>query len=88
MRELNLSKAAGIQPETFLKNKLFPQRYFARFLSGTHFSGSFRTKQPNQPSVIMNLGKLLKPVNWAQPFSVTYCESRDTLLLDSPGMYE
>ena len=71
MRELNLSKAAGIQPETLLKNKLFPQRYFAWFLSGTHFSGSFRTKQPNQPSVIMNLGKLLKPVNLAQRHSLS-----------------
>ena len=69
---LNLSKAADIQPETLLKNKLFHQRYFARFLSGTLFSGSFHTKQPNQPSVIMQPGKLLKPVSLAQPFSVSY----------------
>ena len=71
MKKLNLSKAADIQPETLLKNKLFHQRYFARFLSGTLFSGSFHTKQPNQPSVIMQPGKLLKPVSLARPVSIT-----------------
>ena len=69
---LNLSKVADIQPGTFLKNKLFHQRYFAIFLSGILLSGSFRTKQPNQPSAIMQPGKLLKPVSLAEPFSVTY----------------
>ena len=72
MKKLNLSKAADIQPETLIKNKLFRQRYFARFLSGSLFSGAFRTKQPNQPGIIMQPGKLLKPVSLAQPFSATY----------------
>ena len=66
------SKAADIQPETLLKNKLFHQRYFAIFLSGILLSGSFRTKQPTEPSAIMQPGKLLKPVSLAEPFSVTY----------------
>ena len=29
-------------------------------------------EQPNQPSVMMQPGKHLKPVSLAQPFSVTY----------------
>ena len=41
-------------------------------MSGTLFSGSVRTEQPNQPSVMMQPGKHLKPVSFAQPFSVTY----------------
>ena len=49
---LNLSKAADIQPETLIKNKLFHQRYVAIFLSGILLSGPFRTKQPNQSSAV------------------------------------
>ena len=71
MKKFNLSKAADIQPETLLKNKLFHHRYFAKFLSETFFSGSFRTKHPNQPSVIMQPGILLKLFSLTRPFSVT-----------------
>ena len=67
---LNLSKAADIQPETLLKNKLFHQRYFAIFFFLILLSGSFRTKQPTEPSAIMQPGKLLKPVSLAEP--ITY----------------
>ena len=72
VKKFNLSKAADIQPETLLKNKLFHQRYFARFLSVCleHLTGFFCTKQPNQTSVLMEPGKFLKPFSLAQPVSV------------------
>ena len=70
MKKFNLSKAAYIQPETLLKNKLFHHRFFARFLFGTLFSGSFRAKQPKQPSVVMKPGKYFEPVSLARPLSV------------------
>ena len=69
VKKFNLSKAADIQPKTLLKSKLFYRRYFARFLFGILSRGCFRTKQPNQPSVIMQPGKFLKPVSLALPFS-------------------
>ena len=69
VKKFNLSKAADIQPKTLLKSKLFYHRYFARFLFGILSRGCFRTKQPNQPSVIMQPGKFLKPVTLAMSFS-------------------
>ena len=71
MDKLNLSKVADIQRETLLKNKFFHHRYFAKFLSGTLSSGSSRTKEFNEPSIIMESGKPLKPVRLKQHFFVT-----------------
>ena len=71
MTKLIFSKAADIQPENLLKNKIFQRRDFAQFLSETLLGSSFRTNQTNQPSVIMQPRKRLKPVSLARSFLVT-----------------